>query len=110
MVTKVNARGLHDWMVQRITAIVLLIYFGLMLVFLFDRGHSTYVAWHGLFHSNWLRASTLIVMFSVSWHAWIGLWTIFTDYVKNTVLRKVLEACVCLLIIAYILWVIMILW
>ncbi len=110
MVGKTSSRGLRDWMVQRVTALLLLVSFGLMLVFLFERGHNTYAVWHGLFLSQWIKWDALLVMLAVCWHAWIGLWTIFTDYVKNTSLRKALEVLVCALMIAYIVWLITILW
>ena len=110
MVKGVNQRGLTDWIMQRVTAVLLLGYFSFLLYFLFSQNISSYSVWRDLFASPWMRWATLFSMLAVCWHAWIGLWTIFTDYVKCTLIRRVLEAGVCVLMLGYIVWTVFILW
>lgn len=57
-----------------------------------------------------MKIVTFIVLLSILWHAWIGLWTVFTDYVKNRPIRLILEILVSLLLIVYLAWVAEILW
>ena len=44
-------------------------------------------AWHALFHCAWFQIASLVALFTVSLHAWIGIWTVTTDYIKCTALR-----------------------
>ena len=108
MVNHKNVAGLRDWLIQRVTAVFLLCYIALVLYMIV--GVSNYSGWHTVFQLTWMKWSTLLATAAICWHAWIGLWTIFTDYVKNTKVRKVLEAVVLLLNAFYFLWVIKILW
>lgn len=107
---KVNRLGYQDWFVQRITALLIGIYTVFIIVFLWAHHPISYLQLHALF-SDWLmKVATLIVIFSVLWHAWIGLWTIFTDYVKSKPVRLVLQTVVCLLLVTYFIWTIEFLW
>ena len=94
---KVNTRGLQDWTIQRITALLLLVYFIYVLFFLSVNPISNYTTWNQLFASTVMKWSTLVAMLAICWHAWVGLWTIFTDYVKCSFIRRLLEIGVCVL-------------
>ena len=69
-----------------------------------------YPQWHGLFSQVWMKLATFVVLISILWHAWIGLWTVFTDYVKATAVRTLLEILVVLLLVAYAGWGFEIMW
>ena len=106
MVDRTSRLGYQDWFVQRITAFLSGIYTIFIIVFLWLHYPISYLQWHALF-THWLmKIATLIVIFSVLWHAWIGLWTVFTDYVKNKPIRLFLQTVVCLLLLVYFLWAI----
>ena len=51
----------------------------------------TYAVWAGLYACLWFKVFSTVVLFSVLGHAWVGIWTVFTDYIKNAPLRAVLE-------------------
>lgn len=109
-VLSVAHQGLRDWMVQRVTAIVMAVYsVGLMAYIVLDP-EVTYAEWHALFALTWVKVATLLFVSSVCWHAWLGIWSIYTDYVKNFVVRAFLEVCTVLMLAACVLWAIMILW
>ena len=57
-----------------------------------------------------MRLASLLFLLSVFWHAWIGVRDILMDYVKPTGLRLALQVGVVLLLVAYSLWSIQILW
>lgn len=109
MVAQVNNRGLIEWIAQRITAVLVGIYAIFLVIYLADHPLS-YSVLHNLFSNLTMKIATLIVLLSILWHAWIGLWTVFTDYVKNRLSRLLLETLVCLLLIAYFAWTAEILW
>jgi len=101
---KVNTRGFLDWIVQRATAVIIGAYAIFLCLFLVCHAPLTYVDWSGLFSNVLMRIATVIVMLAILWHAWIGLWTVFTDYVKCAYLRLVLQVGVIVLLVGYLVW------
>lgn len=102
--------GLKDWLAQRVTAIVMAIYTVVLLVALMVQPELSYGTWAGLFASSWMKILTLLALVSLMWHAWIGAREIFMDYIKPTWLRLFLEAAAAVLLVAYALWAVIILW
>lgn len=110
MVSQVDRGGLRDWLIQRITALFVGIY-ALFLIFYYAAHQPmTYGVWYNLFNHLSMKIITLIVLLCVLWHAWIGLWTVFTDYVKNRFVRLILEIIVGLLLLIYLGWLFETLW
>jgi succinate dehydrogenase / fumarate reductase membrane anchor subunit len=106
----VSHQGLRDWMFQRISAIVMAIYsIGFIAFFVFHRDLS-FAEWHGLFANMWMKVATLLVIVALLFHAWIGIWTVFTDYVKPFVLRTILNFFVLIMLAACFFWGLLILW
>ena len=89
--TNLTRNGLTDWIVQRISALILAAYSVFMLAFFLCSVEVTYESWTGLFSNIWIKVFTLLTVFSVVAHAWIGMWTVFTDYVKSTAVRAILQ-------------------
>lgn len=110
MVVQVNRRGLIEWIAQRITAILVGIYTLFLVIYFLVHHPLSYTVFHNLFAHLSMKIVTFIVLLSILWHAWIGLWTVFTDYVKNRPIRLLLEILVCLLLIVYLAWMAEILW
>ena len=106
MVEKKSTRGFHDWMVQRVTAVLIAVYFFFLLGFLLCQPLN-YPSWSGLFKSGFMQVATIVVLLAVLWHAWIGLWTVLTDYVKHTTVRFVLELIIGVLLVGYLFWTIL---
>ena len=102
--------GLRDWLAQRITAVVMTAYIlGLAFVITW-RKPAAYEAWRDLFAQGWMRIATLLFVFSLAWHAWVGVRDILMDYVKPTGARLALEILTLLLLAIYIGWTVQILW
>lgn len=102
--------GLKDWLVQRITAIIMAAYslfFGAMLFVRLPLDHEN---WQALFAPPWFRIFTLLFLFSLFWHAWVGMRDIVMDYVKPLAIKLTLEVLIVLTLMAYALWSVKILW
>ena len=106
----VSRRGLHDWLVQRVSAVLIGLYVIFLVGFICTHHPLSYDVWHQLFSLVAMKVATIIVMLSILWHAWIGLWTVFTDYVKPKALRLVLEILVIIVLASYLIWCIDVLW
>ncbi len=102
--------GLRDWLVQRVTAVVMAVYAVVLLLMLLVKGPSDHASWKAMFVPQWWRLASLIFLLSVFWHAWIGVRDILMDYVHATSTRLVLQVGVILLLVAYALWSVQILW
>lgn len=107
---KINARGFHDWLIQRVSAVLIGAYAVFIMAFIASHPAMSFDVWHQLFSNTLMKISTVIVLVSVLWHAWIGLWTVFTDYVKCGVLRLLLEVLVIIALLGYFAWCIDALW
>jgi succinate dehydrogenase / fumarate reductase, membrane anchor subunit len=116
-ITSLGRNGVYDWLVQRISAVILLAYFVFLAIYVATHSDLTYQQWQGLFASTPMRAFTLLALVSLCAHAWIGMWTVFTDYLTTMVLGRAATAVrlgfqlVCLLVLfAYFVWCVQILW
>lgn len=103
--------GLKDWLVQRITAILMVLYLALMIVAILATGpYQDYAAWKNLFNQQWVRFATLIFFIGLFWHAWIGLRNVLMDYVHATAVRLTLQILVIVSLLLYTVWTADILW
>ena len=102
--------GLKDWLVQRVTALVMAAYVVLLVGSLLVCSPGTYEEWRALFAPQWMRLATLVFFLSLFWHAWIGMRDILMDYVQATAVRLGLQVVVILLLVAYAAWAVQILW
>ena len=103
--------GLRDWFVQRVTAVILALYTIFLVVFaIIHQPHLSFSTWHTLFQSFWMKLATLLAVLSLAMHAWVGIWTILTDYVKPAKLRGLIQFLVILALFGYVIWAIQILW
>lgn len=107
--TGLTGSGVRDWVLQRISAVVLAVYSVVLAgFFLFNRVDFT--AWHSFMMSLPMRIFGMLAIVSLVAHAWVGMWTVLTDYVKSSGLRLVLQALIIVAIIAYLFWGIRIFW
>ena len=104
MVAKINRRGFHEWVVQRVSAVLIGIYAVFLFAFIFTHSPMHFSTWDTLFSNVVMKIATFVVLIAILWHAWIGLWTVFTDYVKNNAVRLLLEILVILALLSYFAW------
>jgi len=109
-ITNLTRSGLKDWFVQRISALILVVYILFLVGYLLGHPSVDYSSWKALFLCGWMRCFTLLAMLSLIAHAWIGMWTIFTDYIQCSVLRGLIQIIVVIALLLYLVWMIAILW
>ncbi|CAG9933651.1 succinate dehydrogenase, hydrophobic membrane anchor protein [Candidatus Nitrotoga arctica] len=110
--------GLRDWLVQRVTAVLMVAYtlFIAGYVVLHSRFESNiwigldYNTWTGLFSNLVMRSFSLLFLFAVFFHAWIGVRDIVMDYVKSARTRLVIYVLVIMALLLYSIWAVQILW
>lgn len=108
--TSYSGSGLRDWLVQRVTAVVVAAYVIFLTGYFLANQHVTYSQWEALFSHNVMKVSTLVALLSVMLHAWVGMWTIFTDYVKPACIRLFLEIIVILALVGFFVWGVILVW
>ena len=102
--------GLKDWLVQRVTALVMAVYVVVFVGILLVCRPQRFEQWHALFGNHLMRIATFVFFISLFWHAWIGVRDILMDYVKPTGVRLGLEIAVVLVLVGYAVWTVQILW
>jgi succinate dehydrogenase / fumarate reductase membrane anchor subunit len=120
MVTQVanmSRNGVSDWIIQRVSALVLAAYTLLIFGFVVLNPDLDFRAWSGFFDNTFTQVFTMLAVLSTSFHAWIGMWTIGSDYLREhtlgsraTTLRFIYQISCVLIIAAYLIWGINILW
>jgi len=102
--------GLADWLAQRLTAVVMILYTLLVLGIVLWHGGLDHASWRALFQSQVFRVASFLFMVSLAYHAWVGMRNISMDYVKPIAIRLPLQALFVALLIAYLGWTIGVLW
>ncbi|MEA3249971.1 MAG: succinate dehydrogenase, hydrophobic membrane anchor protein [Pseudomonadota bacterium] len=109
-ITNFGRSGLSDWLIQRVSAIILALYTLFMVGYLLLHPGLDYVTWSGLFAQTWMRIFSLLAFVSLAAHAWIGLWIVITDYIKPAGIRFVVQIAIILAIFIFLVWGVQVLW
>lgn len=116
-VTSYGRSGVSDWLIQRLSSLILALYTVFILGFMLSTSDLDYATWAGLFERLWMKVFTFLALISIAAHAWIGLWVVLTDYVterfmgpKALGLRIVTLLIYGLVTVTYLVWGIQILW
>ena len=102
--------GLKDWLAQRITAIVMVLYTATLLISFLTGNDFSYEGWAGLFAQQWFKLFSVVTFFGLFYHAWVGMRDIWMDYVKAVGVRLTLQIATLLWLIACAAWTVQILW
>lgn len=118
MVTQIlslTRSGLSDFVVQRVTAVILAAYTFCMVVFFL--GDVSYARLAAFFWSAPMQIFSTLALLSTIAHAWIGMWTIGTDYLRPahigsaaTVLRFIYQIGCMLVMFVYLIWALRLIW
>ena len=102
--------GVRDWLAQRVTAIVMVVY-TLVLLGTFLTAHTfTYEGWASLFARQWYKLFSLVTFLGLYYHVWVGICDIWMDYVKNAGIKLALQFATVLWLLACAAWTVQILW
>lgn len=116
-VTNLGRSGVQDWLIQRISSVFLAAYLLFLVAYIALNPELDYLQWRNLYDQLWMRVFSLIALLSIVAHAWVGLWSVLTDYItplalgsKATVLRVLAEILLGVVALTYTVWGIEILW
>jgi succinate dehydrogenase / fumarate reductase membrane anchor subunit len=103
--------GLRDWLAQRITAALMVLFTLLVLAqVLFTRGPIGYETWAGIFAAQWMKVLTFTVIIALAWHVWVGMRDIWMDYIKPVGLRLSLQVFTIVWLVGCAGWAVQVLW
>lgn len=102
--------GIGSWLFQRLTAVLMAVYFIGLFVYVMVKRDFSYPGWAEIFAPVWMKATTLIVILALLYHAWVGVRDIWMDYIKPTWLRLLLQMLTVLMLAACAVWSVQILW
>ena len=116
-VTSFGRSGLADFVLQRVSGVLLGLY-GLCLAGFFAATPNVdHAALVGFLDSLTMKVFTTLAVVALAMHAWIGMWTVGTDYIRrhhfghrHTVYLAAYQV-VCLgAIFVYVLWPLSVVW
>ena len=114
VVTRRHAVGAHyglmDWLVQRLTAVVMAVYTLLVLAIALWNGGIDYPLWTDLFAHGGFKLASFLFMVALLYHAWIGVRDILMDYIKPAGIRLTLETVTVIALVGYLGWTLQVLW
>jgi succinate dehydrogenase / fumarate reductase membrane anchor subunit len=96
--------GLGDWLLQRLTAVVMAGYTLFVLACLVVGRPSSYPDLKLMFGDGFIRIFTMLFFVALLYHAWVGMRDILMDYVKAPGPRLALEAGVGVVLVIYLIW------
>ena len=106
-------RGLDMWLLQRASAIYMVLFSLVFLVWVASLPTLDYLTWRALFAPLGMKIAFFMFIAALLVHAWIGLREIAIDYVRCagcTVLRLSLNFVIAVLYLACLVWTADILW
>ncbi|MBV33830.1 MAG: succinate dehydrogenase, hydrophobic membrane anchor protein [Porticoccaceae bacterium] len=109
--------GSNKWLLQRFAAVILLSYIVFLVCLLIIRPEMDYSDWVNLNKAIPMRFFSFLTVLSLSVHAWIGMWCVFTDYITVRLIGPkadfIRRSCIFLTTLTaalYVLWVLKVLW
>jgi len=102
--------GVRDYIIQRVSGAVIAAYVIFLLGYLVCHPALDFGTWQTLFSNQLMRVFTLLTVFCILLHGYIGLWGVFTDYIKPIFIRLICQAIAFVGLFACFCWAIFILW
>ena len=97
--------GLRAWMVQRFTAVYMLVFCVFALLHFVFNPPRSYYDWHTWITGSFIAIAVALFFFALLLHAWIGLRDVMMDYVQPLPLRIALLALLGFALVGLALWV-----
>lgn len=85
-VTAFGRSGLADFLMQRISALIMLLYGAWLLGWVLGNPGFGHLQWRALFACPFMQVATSMVLLLLLAHSWIGLWGVMTDYLTARLL------------------------
>lgn len=97
--------GFTAWLLQRASAVYMLLFFVLVPLYIGLQGVRDYNAWHTLLAEPVMALIWALFFLALMVHAWVGMRDILIDYVSGLVLRLSLLAMLAILLVIMMFWV-----
>lgn len=102
--------GLIDWLAQRITAIVMIVFTLVIAVGLGSGAGASFETWRAFMSAEPMRFIAFLFVIALCWHAWVGVRDIWMDYVQPAGIKLALHVLTLLALIGYAGWAVRIIW
>jgi succinate dehydrogenase / fumarate reductase, membrane anchor subunit len=79
--------GLRAWLVQRMSAVYMLLFIVYLLAHFIVDPPRSYLAWHGWIMSPGVSIASFVFFAALLAHAWVGLRDVMMDYVHPLAVR-----------------------
>ncbi len=100
--------GLGEWVIQRLTAVYILFYIVIALIKFLIAPVTTHADWLMLSSGLLFQVTLLLFIFSLLAHVWLGLKSVFLDYIHPWRLRFLMLMSVALLLLAAGVWALLV--
>ncbi len=110
VVVSAGRNGVHDFILLRASAIILVLYTLLLAGFFVVTPTVTYDVWQNFFACTIVKVSTGVALLALLVHARIGVWQVLSDYVKPAFLRGALQFFFSVTLLAYVVFGFLIVW
>ncbi len=101
--------GLRAWLLQRASAVYLLLFIVLMPVAVIFQKVDSLDAWQAFIYSPVVTITWILFFAGLFLHAWVGIRDVLVDYVHPFAIRALLLSLLALYLIAMMLWILKIL-
>lgn len=109
-----SKRGLLEFLLQRLTSVVVAIYMVHLVIIFSLYNDMNYEAWRAYVTSAYALILASLAILSVVIHAWIGMWTIGTDYLSGRGTRMIArlgyQTVVLIALLFYLVWALGLIW
>jgi len=102
--------GLRDWLSQRVTAVLMVLFTLIVLVQVLMPGPMGYDKWAGIFAAQWMKVLTFVVIVSLLVHVWVGMRDIWMDYIQPVGVRLALQVATLVWLVGCAGWALQVLW
>ena len=116
-VTSLTRSGVADFLVQRVTAVILTLYTLCVGSFFLVNDPVTHQQLVAYFASTPMLLFSTLAVLSTAAHAWIGMWTVGTDYIRDhyfgrhsTAFRMVYQSGCMIILFIYVAWGLRLFW
>lgn len=109
-VSSLTQSGVRDFLLQRVSAAYMAVFLLGFIVYLFCHPITDFYSWQLIFESVFVKVAVFFFFLSLMIHAWIGVWMVATDYLKDYVTRLMFLILVMGLLLVSLVWAAAILW
>ena len=116
-ITSLTRSGLSDFVVQRVSAVVIGLYALCVLGFFIVTPGVSHAQLVGYLGSTSMQLFSTLMVLSTAAHAWIGMWTVGTDYIGPhyfgkyaTTFRLIYQSGVLVVLFLYVAWALQLFW